>query len=211
MADAASKYTVFFEASGGAGVTTGAGVPTGWTETFYSADGLSQASLQKVVNQYVPARAALLGVGAEIKYLRQTSVNNPAQKRISWVQFMQGKQGLPTLFTTTPQDDYDFTAVDLLCRVQDTQGHRRSLWLGGLPDSQVDQLKQQGINGAFVQGGPFKQWTNAILALGFGIRYMVNAISKVGTFGTIQTIQAEDVRRRDRGRPFRLERGRRLA
>lgn len=210
MADAASKFTVFLEGIGGGfALGSGGNTPTGWTETYYSPAGLSQAALAAFVQQYVPARAALLGLGAQINYVRQASVNNPAQKRLTHVQFMFGKQGLPSIFTNPPTDDYDPSWVDLLCRVEDSLGHRRQLWIGGLPESQADQLQEQGIKAAYVNSPAFKQWVQAVLGLQLGIRYGV--VGGVGTFGAIAVIQPEDVRRRNRGRPFRLERGRRLA
>jgi len=214
MADATSKYTVFFTAQGSSAGIIGqnGNVPTGWTETYYSADGLSQSSLKNFVDKYVQVRADLLGIGAAILYCRQTSVANPAQKRLSQVVFMSGKQGVPSVFVSDTKDGYLPSCNDILIRVQDSLGHRRQLWFGGLPRSQSDQLLQQGLLGAYVSSPGFKQWQNAILGLQLGIRYGVTGVAPgVGTFGAIAQIIPEMVRRRDRGRPFYLERGRKLA
>jgi hypothetical protein len=211
MADAASKFTVFFQAQGSSTAIIGqaGNIPTGWTETYYSGAGLGRAAVDAFVAAFVQPRADLLGLGASIMYVRQTSVANPAQKRISYVRFMSGKQGSPSLFTSPDKDAYDFTAVDLLIRAQGVNGHRRQLWLGGIPESQADQLVQTGVIGAFTSSPAFKQWVNAILGQQLGLRVGVQA--GAGTFEAFAELQPEMVRRRNRGRPFYLERGRKLA
>jgi hypothetical protein len=204
MADAAAKVNFFFEA---AGATT----PQGWTETFWTSVAASQNQLQNIVNNYVSQRCALLGQGASLQFARITNV--PAN-RISFIQYMTGKQGLANLFTNPPGDDYDLSSLDLLVRMQDNVGKRRQFWMGGLPDSQTDTGQQNGILGAFVNSPAWKQWLQAIGNCGFGIRsiqakgppttYMFNLIQ-------LPLVQPIMTRKRSRGRPFDLFRGRRLA
>jgi hypothetical protein len=205
MPDAASKVTVFFEAQGGT-------APTGWTENWWS----SQADLPTIVNSfianYVPARTPLLGVGARIQSVRATLVQTPAA-RVSYVEFLPGiKSGEGNLFTNSPADDYDPTQVDLLIRMSNLAGKHRQFWLGGLPDSQTDQLLQQGITGAFINSPAYKQWIAAIGRMPIGIRYKTSSGPPATyAFATLTTFLPIMVRNRKRGRPFYLFRGRRLA
>jgi hypothetical protein len=204
MPDAACKVNIFFKASGGT-------APTGWTETFWSTITSLQDNIDQVVKIYVPKRAALLGVGAEIQYVRAAKV---PPNRITQVSFLSGlgKIGAPSLFTTSPADDYDPTQVDLLCRVTDTSGHRRQLWIAGLPDSQTDQLLNQGITGAFISSPAWKQYQKAVNDCGFCIRSKVtNGPPPTFAANQIATIDPIMVRNRKKGRPFELFRGRRLA
>jgi len=197
-----TKVNIFFEAAGGTS-------PTGWTETFYMPGTSLQQNLNSVVQQYVSPRASLLGMGARIQSIR---VSHVAADRQTFIQFMSGKQGQPDLFTTSPQDDYDPTQVDLLLRIQDAIGKRRQFWLGGLPDSVTDQLVQQGVTGAFVNSPVFKQWSNAITGLGFQIQSIaMKGPPPVYSYNAINLVQPIMVRKRNRGRPFYLFRGRRLA
>ena len=203
--DANVKVNFFFQGSGP--------IPnTGWTETFYltsSAGPLTQAMLANIVSVYVPARAGLLGAGASIMYARITNI---PPNRISFVQYMNAKQGVSPFGSPPQPEDYDLSQLDLLVRMQDSIGKRRSFWMGGLPDSQTDTGIQQGITGAFLNGPAWVQWVNAIKQLQFQLRsvflkgppaqYQANLISGVVPIYT---------RKRDRGRPFGQPRGRRLA
>lgn len=202
MADAASKVTIFFEASGGT-------APTGWTENFWSFQADLPTLIDQVVKQYVPKRAALLGVGCKIQSVRVST--NPLS-RVTQVRFIVGKAGEPSVFTTSPADDYDPTQVDLLCRATTAQGKRRQLWVGGLPDSQTDQLLSQGITGAFTTSPTWKQYVAAIQASQLLLRFKLTN-GPPPTFGAdpITDVQPIMVRNRKRGRPFDLFRGRRIA
>lgn len=197
-----SKIIIRFEASGGA-------TPTGWSETWYSA----QADITVVANQdvlpYVKARAQLLGIGAHVE---SATVSQYPATRITRVYYFQGSVGYPPSLLQSPQDDYDPTQVDLLLRIEDTSGHRRQLWLGGLPDSQTDQLKAQGMSASFLVGPLMTQYVKAIKTAGWGVRslYLVGP-PKVYTFNPVQYVQPIMIRNRKRGRPFELFHGRRLA
>jgi len=200
MADAASKVTILFEAQGG-------DAPTGWTETFWSSEANLKTVVDTCLKKYVPKRAVLLGIGAKVFAVKATSVPTT---RLSRVEFVTGKTGISNLFTRSPDDNYDPTQVDLLCKVQDAAGHRRQLWLGGLPDSTTDQIKEQGINGDFIAQPCFKQYVQAILDVGYQIRYKTsNGPPKVYAAAAIEDVQPVMVRNRKRGRPFFLYRGRR--
>lgn len=197
-----SKITFNFEAAGG-------GAPTGWSETWYSASGDISLVLKTAVPIYIKARAQLLGIGAFIQSVRVSQV--PAT-RITAVQFIQGTQGQPPTLLQSPADDYDPTQVDLLLRVEDLLGHRRQLWIGGLPDSQTDTLKQQGMSAAFLNGPLMGQYITAIDKAQFGIRSRLT-VGPPPTFqwSAVQTVQPVMIRNRKRGRPFELYHGRRLA
>lgn len=202
MPDAAVKVNIFFKASGGT-------APTGWTETYWSTITDLKDNLDNAEKIYVPKRAALLGVGASIQFLRCSKV---PPNRVTQVRFLNGKQGDPSLFTTSPADDYDPTQVDLLCRVTDTAGKRRQMWIAGLPDSQTDQLLAQGITGAFTSSPSWKQFVKAVLDCGFCIRSkLTNGPPPTFAANQISTIDPVMVRNRKKGRPFELFRGRRLA
>lgn len=199
MADAAGRITIFFESQGGV-------APTGWTETFWSLNGNLQQLVTQCLAIYVPKRKALLGVGAFLKYIRATA--NPSN-RLSYVEFVGGNQSKGTIFTNSPADNYDPTQVDLLCRVQTQNGHRRQLWVAGLPDSQTDTLLNQGILGAFTSAPVWKQYVEAIFQCGYGIRYKIAAGPPPSyEFAPIEQIFPVQVRNRKRGRPFNLFRGR---
>lgn len=203
MSDAASKFTVFFEAQGGT-------APTGWTETMYSNLPVTDVNLDLLVQNYVPARRQLLGNGAFIQGARLSTI--PPNRQAS-VQFFQGNFGLPSVFTHSPADDYDPTQVDLLLRVDDGNGHRRQFWLGGLPDSQTDQLLAQGMSSGFINSASMRNFKRALTTGGsLGLRYGVTKPpSPVGTYAKFVNVTPIMVRNRKRGRPFELFRGRRLA
>jgi hypothetical protein len=158
---------------------------------------------------YVPARAALLGYGAAITYVRVTNI---PPNRISYIQYTQGKQGQSN-FSQGP-DDYDFASLDLLIRMQDAIGKRRSFWMGAIPDAVSDTFQQGGTFGYFTNSAAWKQWLTAINTLNFGLR-SIEAKGPPVTYqfqlllaGLTQPIYT---RKRNRGRPFGLPRGRRLA
>jgi hypothetical protein len=211
MADAAAKITIFFVASGGStGQPATPGTPaTGWTETFYSPIPDLDTNLN-TAKTYVQFRRSLLGVGAGILYIRVAAF---PLVRATLVNFALGKVGTGTVFTNSPADDYDPTEVDLLVRMDGQNNSRRQFWMGGLPDSQTDTLLQQGMNGAFINSPAFQSWTQQVMATGWGIRQKVRGSGSPGSFNfeLINRITPIMVRRRDRGRPFYLFRGRRLA
>lgn len=201
MADAVSKVNIFFEAEGSV-------TPTGWTETFYSQQPDLSVLVAQAVDTYVPARRQLLGQGAEIKYVR---VSNVPPNRSTFISYMTGKQGLPNIFTNSPADDYDPTQVDLLVRMQTTSGKRRQFWMGGLPDSVTDTGQESGVRGAFTSSSAWKSWVRAIGDLNWGIRFQIAAgPPKVYSFEPMLYFIPVASRRRARGRPFNLFRGRKL-
>lgn len=201
MPDATSKVTIGFAASGGT-------APTGWTETYWSGTVDLRISAQAAVNSYVPKRAALLGLGSKIQFVRATTV---PPNRNSFIIFMVGKEGDPTIFDAGTQDAYDPTQVDLLVRLQTANNKRRSLWIAGLPDSVTNQLIATGINGSFTGSPAWKQFVQSILSTGFQIRYKVTTPSPGYEAAEITQVQPIMVRNRKRGRPFFLFRGRRNA
>ncbi len=204
MADAASKLNFFF-------TTSGPNPNSGWTETFYLPSGMSasQSLLNQVVSAYVPARAALLGAGASMMYAR---ITNLPPNRISFVQYLNNKQGASQYGNPIQPQDYDLSSLDLLVRMQDGIGKRRSFWMGGLPDSYTDTGLQQGIQGGFVSGPAWKQWINTIGQLQFQLRSIeMKGPPKVYQANPIVQIVPIYTRKRNRGRPFGQPRGRRLA
>jgi len=202
MADAQSKITVFFH---GAGTS----VSTGWTETFWSSEANLQVAVTECKRKYIPRRKELLGNGATITHVRATSVPST---RLSYIEFIRGKDGEGNFFTKRPSDDFDPTQVDLLCRLQTANGHRRQLWLGGLPDSVTDTIVAQGIDAAFISSPLFKQLGAAIVDLQYAIRWKMKDGSAISYHATpITEVFPIMVRNRKRGRPFFLFRGRRTA
>lgn len=200
MADALGKVTIFFEAQGKS-------VPTGWTETFWVGTSDLTVNVQNVIAKYVNKRRALLGTGAFIQAVRSTSVPST---RLSYIQFLVGKEGDASLFTNADADAYDPTQVDLLVRLQSTDGHRRQMWVGGLPDSVTDQLVTNGITGAFVASPAWKQFAQGIKDAQFQIRWKAtNGPPPTYNASLITDIFPVQVRNRKRGRPFFLFRGRR--
>jgi hypothetical protein len=211
MADAASKLTVFFYAGGTSDLIKGAvgSPPTGWTETFYSSNNDLDAMLA-LGQKYVGKRAALLGVGAVIQYIRVAAF--PLVRKTE-VTFQVGTGGVGQQYTQSPADNYDPNQVDLLLRLDAANNSRRQLWLAGLPDSQTNTLIEQGMSANFLFSAAFKQYAAFLTANSLGIRQHDRGSGKPGTF-TFQAMQRVTpimVRRRDRGRPFYLFRGRRLA
>lgn len=201
MAVTNSKVTIFFSASGGT-------APTGWTETFYSPQTDLEVSVDQAVKQYVPKRRAILGIGARILAVRASAV---PPNRLSFIKFIVEDNGIGNVYTAAKVDDYDPTQVDLLCRIQSSNGHRRQFWVGGLPDSQTDQLLEQGITAPFINGAPFKQLVAAIIASNFQMQVKTaNGPPPVFAYYNITSVLPIMVRNRKRGRPFFLFRGRRL-
>jgi len=201
MADAASRISIFFEASGGT-------APTGWTETFWSSQGDLETAVLDCINKYVPKRKELLGVGARVQAVRATSIPST---RLSFIQFITGeKDGTGGIWSADSGGQYDPTQVDLLLRAQTADGHRRQIWLAGLPDEVTSQLIQTGVKAPFVSGASFKQWLGAIRSIPYGIRWK-SGPGPVYTFSPITQIFPIMVRNRKRGRPFYLFRGRRSA
>ncbi len=205
MADAKAKVNFFFQ-------TSGPNPNSGWTETFYlpaAVGTVSQSLLSQIVASYVPARAALLGAGASMAYARITNI---PPNRISYIQYLNAKQGASQFGNPIQPQDYDLASLDLLVRMQDNQGKRRSYWMGGLPDSYTDTGLQQGIQAEFISGNAWMNWVAAIKQNQFQLRsidtkgppvvYQANPIAQVVPIYT---------RKRNRGRPFGQPRGRRLA
>jgi len=199
MADAASKVTVFFESTGGT-------ASTGWTETFYSSEGDLPTAADVCVKKYIPKRVEMLGVQAFCRGVRVTKIPS---NRLSYVQFITGeKDQTGGIWAAETDGQHDPTQVDLLCRAQTADGHRRSLWIAGLPDTVCNQLKAQGVTAGFLNGAIFKQWMGAIRSIPYGIRWKSGA-GPVYTLSPIVEILPVMVRNRKRGRPFFLFRGRR--
>jgi len=202
MADANTKITIFFTAQGGT-------APTGWTENFWTIGTNLQNTLTECIQNYIKPRATLLGKGAQIEYVR---VSNVPPNRLTRIQYLFLEQGLPTLFTSSPADDYDPVQVDLLWRFEDALGHRRQAWMGGLPDSVTDSLLAEGIKAAFVFSPACKAWQKAISTLGYGIRSIqTHGTPNIYQYSPIVNFIPIMIRNRKRGRPFDLFRGRRLA
>jgi len=199
MPDAAGKVTIFFQAQGGT-------APTGWTETFWTSEADLKQNVVRVRQFYLPKRIALLGAGTKVAAIRATAVPG---NRLSYIEFPTGKEGEPSVFDRVGEDSYDPTQVDLLVRLQTANGHRRQFWVGGLPDSQTDQLKLQGVTGQFTNSPGWKQFSDAIIKSGFNIRYKATAGPPPTYLATpITDIFPIMVRNRKRGRPFFLFRGR---
>lgn len=209
MADAQSKLTIFFNAHGSSPMADAMGTPSvGWTETFYSALS-SLTSLILVGKNYADKRSNMLGVGATVMYLRASTI---PPNRLTRVFFYRGNSGQGDIYTKVPQDAYDPTQVDLLCRMEAVNGKRRMIWIAGLPDSLTSTAKSQGVDAAFINDPPFKQWVNFIKTNQLSMRFKETA-GPPPTFGISSIIDIIPVmmRKRNRGRPFYLFRGRRQA
>jgi hypothetical protein len=163
-----------------------------------------------VADAYVKVRVPLLGNGAFIKAYRISSLD-PALKRLTQIKFMQGDAGTPR---TSSQSDP--SQVDLLVRLKaDASPAARNLWLSGLPDAYTNQLVAQGMEATFLFAGPFKKYLGFLTdpANALAIRAEVKPRTDPRTYQAIPIRQAEPImiRKKDRGRPFNLFRGRRLA
>jgi hypothetical protein len=192
MADAASKVTVFFKGTQGP-------VAVGWTENWWTSQANLKTAVEKVIDDYVPKRKELIGVGAEIQAVRATSVPTT---RLSYLQFITGdKDGKGVLFSSAEEDMVDPAQVDLLVRAQTADGHRRQFWIGGLPDSITRTQRNQGVSPRFISEPAIKQVFNVIKAIPFGIRWKSGA-GPVYTFSPITELFPIMVRNRKRGRPF---------
>lgn len=198
VGDVHSKINIFLTSQGGT-------APTGWTETFWSQDADLNNQI-KLAKDYALVRAKLLGIGAQVEYLR---VSNFPANRVTQIYYMQGNAGTSKFegaaFTTDP------TQVDLLVRMQTDPGKRRSFWMCGLPDIFTNQLIQQGIEGAFLSDASFKAWVATIKANKWCIRFLTG--KNPNTYKCDQVVQFTPimVRNRKKGRPFDLFRGRKLA
>ena len=200
MADAKSRVQIFLKSPDGP-------VPVGWSETFYSADTDLTVAANRAMNIYVPKRAQLLGIGAQVYAVRTTNV---VPNRLSYLRFVSDADGKSEIFKTPEKDDTDPTQVDLLLRMMDSTNHRRQFWLGGLPDSTTDQLKAQGMDAPFLRSPAYKQWVACIATLQWAIRYRIPPTSpKTYDSGVISNVLPIMIRNRKRGRPFFLYRGRR--
>lgn len=198
MADALTRVQIFFNASG-------AVVPTGWTETYYSAVSDMETLKQSVRTVYVPARKQLLGFGAVIQAIR---VGKIPPTRITKVYYTTGKEGQGNIFDT-PEEGYDPTSTDMLIRMESADGHRRQMWLSALPDEVTDTTQENGIKLAYTTSPQWKTWVKAIVTIGLGIRFQVTPKPEQ-TFGflPITDVIPVMIRKRSRGRPFFLFRGR---
>lgn len=215
MPDAPIKNTFFFK-------TAGAPVDTGWTETWWS----FHASLdlaEVAARQYAGRRSDLLGFGASMLAWRGTL--NPAAfgpgaipKRITKVYFFTGTEGISTTYKAQGSDDFDPAHEDLLLRIQATVALvpqqivvHRSAFLSGIPDSQTDQLKKQGVNAPYVNDATWKQFVRQLTTIPYYSR--IKDVANPGKFlaYAISDVQPIMVRHRNRGRPFFQFRGRRLA
>lgn len=200
--DAKQKIVIFYEAAGKT-------APTGWTETWYT----PQTDPDKAIGEartYVSFRRNFLGNGCFIQAVRVSLIPS---SRVAGVYFFQGTEGLPQGYTNAPDDDYDPTQVDLLLRVKAGNNAARQWWLGGLPDSQTDQLKTQGTTAPFIQQVIQSQTIQTIKNNGWLIRSQIKPHTTPPTFQSfpITSVQPVMIRNRKRGRPFYLFRGRRLA
>ena len=201
--DANSKVSIFFG-------SIGSNAPCGWTETFYSLQTDLQALLAQIVKYYVPARADLLGVGAKIVAVRAASI---PPDRITYIETFIPNDGVGMAFTG-PNDGFDPIQADLLVRVQGSVGHRRQLWLAGIPDSQTWSQYPPGVKGiapTFITSGYWKTWSKLLTTLSLGIRAKAPPPAVGFLWEQIVLVKAMSLRNRKRGRPFFLYRGRRLA
>lgn len=215
MGDARIKHTFFYE-------TKGKSTNTGWTETLWG----NQPDLDTAranAKDYMTIRKNLLGIGAIALAWRGTLVPAgfipPAPKRITQVYFFQGNEGVGEQFVRSPDDDYDPAHEDLLLSVQSAfdpgpppQSSRRSMFLSGLPDSQTDQLKTQGMNAPYLFGAQMSQFIKELTGGRWYNRKKTGA-GPPATFTAypISRVQPIMVRHRNRGRTFFPFRGRRLA
>jgi hypothetical protein len=207
MPDAKQKIVIFYEASGKT-------APTGWTETWWTGNSDPNGALEEA-KAYVALRRNFLGQGAYVQSVRVSTIPIPpaVASRVAGLYFFQGTEGLPQQYTNSPDDDYDPTQVDLLLRVKAGNNAQRSWWMGGIPDSQTDQLKTQGTTAPFIQQVIQSQTVQKIISNGWMVRSQIKPHTNPATFQAfaITSVQPIMVRNRKRGRPFYLFRGRRLA
>lgn len=196
-----AKGTVFFQAVGGS-------VPVGWTETWYTADSNQDALISNLVN-YVKVRKQLLGAGASIIAVRAADDTVP---RATKIQEIVGNAGIGTIYNAIPADAFDPLQSDLLVRISAGVAAHRNFFLAGIPDSQDNQLDQAGINPAFIGNAAWKDWINFItVGSNFRIRFqpVPHVIPAQYALTTITDAVPRMMRKRNRGRPFFLFRGRR--
>lgn len=204
MPDASARAQVLFEAEGGT-------APTGWTETFYATGQTPEQLRDYLIDNYVPVRLDLMGIGARIQAV---VAKNIPPNRISSIAFVTPPKGPPSrFFGNNGPDDFDPTQVDLLIRLETAGGKRRQFWMAGLPDSVTDQLLNQGIHDAsFLSSQAFVRWVKVVTGGVLSIRFKTaNGPPPVFGSAIITKATAIMVRNRKRGRPFFLFRGRRLA
>lgn len=192
------KMVIFFGATGGQGVP-----PTGWTETWYKTE-VDYKNLLGFATGYAKVRKQLLGINAFITAVR---VSDALIKRDTLFEQLNADQGEGKVYNQAG-DEHDPTQVDLLIRLESTELRRRSLFMAGLPDSVAQQLKENGIGAAFLNGPSMKAWMRYITDNQFAIRFKDPANPGLFLLGNITGIVPRMVRNRKRGRPFDLFRGR---
>jgi len=200
MADANSRVTLYYEATGGT-------APTGWTETFYSDDDSLELVLDKAQDRYLPKRVALMGAGVVCKYIKASNI---PPNRLTQTRFISGKAGENAQISNSQEDAYDPVQVDLLIRMNTPTGRQRQFWLAGMPDRYTNQLITQGMTAPFLNGPALKQFLDAIRKAEFKIRFKTaSGPPPVYDSGLIINTVPVMIRNRKRGRPFNLFRGRR--
>lgn len=203
------KFTVFFESTGG---TT----PVGWTESFYTNDSPNAGGLivcLQTAKDYVGVRKDLLGANCLVQSVRTTPAKTDTTavaNRISQSYFFQGTQGtpagnIPALGSFAPSQN------DLFALIRSIAGYKRPMFLSGFPTKIIDTAIQQGVVPFFTALPQFTQWAGFIIAKGLQIRHKAPSPSTSLTYDQAIQVVPEDLRKRNRGRPFRLFRGRRLA
>jgi hypothetical protein len=193
----------------------GATVPaTGWTETWWLPTSNFAGNLL-IAQNYVVVRAALLGIGAFIQAVKLTlpGVQPVNLKRQSQVYYPPTGVGGATVYDSPGVDDYDPTQVDLQFRIEAGPAKRRTLFLGGLPDSQTDTFQVGGMLQSYLNGPQMKRFQAFVIA-NFGSRDIVPPritppSANTYLYNAITAVIPIQTRNRKRGRPFFLFRGRR--
>jgi len=207
----ASKLTVAFESTGGI-------TPCGWSESFYSdLEATNLDSLQAVLDlgyAYTQIRKQLLGTNVKITFIRATpakATKPEATTRISQVYFLKGNEGVPSS-PPIPPATFEPSQMDLFVLMRTFQGHHRPFFLSGMPQGYINTAAATGVEAFFVTNPAFTQWSAFIIAKRLYLRHTTTPMGVITyNYEKITKVVPEDLRKRNRGRPFRLFRGRKLA
>lgn len=204
MAVVLGKITLLFEDS-----------RNGWSETYWRGGDSNLPALLDVAKIFAVARAQLLGKGSRWTYARVSDVDphlTKAQRRISAAYVVPPGQGMSYVFNS---DKYqaDVATTAALFRIQDVNNRRYMRHFSGIPDVLVDTTQP----GYFNSNDPF--WVGALNAFSgvvnagqIGFRYGTgNPPPDQWAIAKSNSIQFERAQKKNRGRKFFLQPGRRTS
>lgn len=197
MAISRGKMTFFFKSSG-----------QGWTESWYVRDVVDYDALLKLGKDYAPLRAALLGIGGSLEYVR---ISDDEVKRETLVYQCPVKDGTSSYFVDSTKDRIDQGWMRALLRCEGTPFYRKSWMLAGLPDRVFDRSWANGLDPTTGWIAPLNNLVTYIKAKQFGFKAMGKAPNPliVDTRPVTAVIPLRAASRRV-GRPFDSPVGRRV-